>query len=194
MPQQHVRRKRIAAGDDAAVGPVGEDDADVDAPAARLHQFEQDRVAGEVGILQVNVLAGLAGCRDLGAQDLRVAGARAQQSYRVIGGAGRYRLQAFPVDELLQVAQHPGCGPCLQEMIADIGDDRALDFNHQVVPVIAVFTPDVHAAEEGCPCIDQDGLGVIAGKPDVCHCAHLHGGVLFEVTGDGRFRLMIGWL
>ena len=62
--------------------------------------------------------------------------------------------------------------PVVHEFLLQDIYDRTLELHHQVVPVVAIFTADIHAADECIFLIDNRGLDMVAGHPRVNCLAH----------------------
>ncbi len=174
-----------------------QDDPDVNAAAARPGQFEQDQVVGKIGIFNHDIALRAADRLELRAIDLRIMGCRVQHPKRVAIIVGMLVFAVQHLEKACEIAEHARLGPGLVGVVLQVIDDRSADFHHQVVPVVAVFAADVHAADERQFLVDDRRLGVVAGRPGNGATAEFNLGILLQVLPhvqrtDVAFRQRLG--
>ena len=188
VPQEEVGCQQVGAAHQAGVVAGRQNDAHIDAAPARGNQLVNDLVVGNVGLLDVDVRARAADGGELGAQDLRVAGTGVQRADLRFAGSARVARLVRPagVECEGQVAARSGMGPASVEVLLQAPDKRTADFEHQVMPLVAVFAADVHAADIGLGVIDDYQLGVARGQPGVFQRAHFDCGIFPKVAKDRK--------
>ena len=103
------------------------------------------------------------------------------------------RFRADSPQGVTEVARHAGMSPGFLEFELDSVDYRPFEFDHHVVPVVAILARYVHAARKGELFIDDDGLDMVARQPGIgCH-ADVDIRLILEVVMDrGRSRMPFG--
>ena len=176
----------VVEADEFGVVVFAEDDADIDLAFLGGDEFLLDDPGGEVGVLEVDAFAALADCGDEGVLDFgdMRAGFKNADSNLVVSEFFAEFLRDKEGDG--PVASSALVTPGAVKVVLQGGDDGPLDTGHEVVPIVAVFVGDVHAAEESGLSIDDDDLGVVGGEEGVAGFADADFALVgFEVVDDG---------
>ena len=84
------------------------------------------------------------------------------------------------LQEVGEVAKKTGMRPCVIKFLLQNVNHRPMQFHHHVMPVVTIFTGDVHATGKGNLLVENHRLHVIPGHPWIGGLSYLNFGVLFE--------------
>ena len=83
-----------------------------------------------------------------------------------------------------KIAQRPRVRPRLAVILFQPPHNRAGQPDHHVVPVVAVFAPDVHAADDRPAAVNDKAFAVVHRQPGVGRGPHLHMGAGRQIGLD----------
>ena len=176
----------VVEADEFGVVVFAEDYADIDLAFLGGDEFLLDDTGGKIGVLEVDAFAALADGGDEGVLDFgdMRAGFENADSNLVVSEFFAEFLRDKEGDG--PVASSALVTPGAVKVVLQGGDDGPLDTGHEVVPIVAVFVGDVHAAEESGLSIDDDDLGVVGGEEGVAGLADADFALVgFEIVDDG---------
>jgi hypothetical protein len=155
VPHGGLRRQRV--------GLRRDDDPDVDAAPGGGHDAPQDRVVGEVGADHVEAAAGAVDSVAERGPDGQVALARVVvEDLHLDAGGGLLDRGEEPVQPLGCRRQRAALEvPREQEHGLELGDDRALEAEHQVVRPGRVVVLDPGPADKADPAVDDHDLAMV---------------------------------
>ena len=81
-----------------------------------------------------------------------------------------------------QVAEKPLLQPATFELVMQYINHRPLYFHHQIMPVVTVFTTNVHPTEKADTAIDDNGLGVVTRQPRIMQYLHINLRVSLQIV------------
>ena len=117
-----------------------------------------------------------------------------QDSYRIAVFVRTCSFAPQEGREISEVTKSSSARPRFVRFELQLVDHRSADFHHQVVPVMAIFSTDIHAADESQFLIDDRGFRVVAGDyPGVGDAAHANVRLIFQIDAHRQWRFMIVW-
>ena len=160
MLQEVIREHQVAAAAGLQIILARQHDTHVHSSVPRPHQGDNHPFVEEVGVLEVDVALRFAnGPLHCGAERLP-GGLGGQQTHAdpMVRGEGWRDLlrAASQLGDVGEVAQPALVCPVMPEFIFEGGDHRSLQLDHQVVPLVAVFAAQVHAAHPRMGAVHQE--------------------------------------